>query len=192
MKIKLILLLLLSYCPFAFAQNIDTLKKEAQNMYQATLSMNFDAIIEGTYPRLFELVPKEQMKELLIATFAENEEMKVELISVPANFSFGEIKKIGEQTFCLINHDLKMKLTLVQKVEDDEIELMTTLMKEAMETNDIVFNKENNAFSILKKAAMIAIVDDFTQNEWKFINKDKNNAFVNKLFNEKVIQELGL
>jgi hypothetical protein len=85
-----------------------------------------------------------------------------------------------------------MKLTLVQKVEEDEIELMTTLMKEAMETNDIVFNKENNAFSILKKAAMIAIVDDFTQNEWKFINKDKNNAFVNKLFNEKVIQELGL
>ena len=154
--------------------------------------MNFDAIIEGTYPRLFELVPKEQMKALLIATFTENEEMKVELINVPANFSFGEIKKIGDQTFCMIDHDLKMELTLAQKVENEEIEFMTTMMKEAMETNDIVFNTEKNAFSILKKAVMIAIADSFTQNEWKFINKDKNNAFVNQLFSEKVIQELGL
>lgn len=191
MKIKLILLLLLT-SPYALTQNVDTLKEDAQNMYKATLSMNFDAIIDGTYPRLFDLVSKEQMKALLIATFNENEEMKVELINVPANFSFGEIKKIGEQTFCLIDHDLKMVLTLVQRVEDEEIESMTTMMKEAMETNEIVFNKENNAFSILKKATMIAIADDFTQNKWKFINKDKNNAFVNKLFSEKVIQELGL
>ena len=42
----------------AVAQNQESLEKETNKMYEATLKMDFDKIIEYTYPKIFDLVPK--------------------------------------------------------------------------------------------------------------------------------------
>ena len=118
--------------------------------------------------------------------------MKITIVNVAPNFDYGAIKKIGEQNFCLIDHNLEMDLTLTEKIDGEEVEMMTELMKSAMECESVTFNPQTNTFNIKKRATMIAIADAATKNQWRFINKDKENALVNKLFSDKVVKSLGL
>ncbi len=192
MKLKLTLIVALLFAQVTFAQDLASLKEGAQRIYTATTTLDYDVILESTYPKVFEIVPKAQMKELLISTFNGNEQMKIKLLNVAPNFEYGEIKKIGDQNFCLIDHNLAMELTLTEKIPEDEVELMTDLMKEAMDCDKVSFNKETNTFSINKKATMIGIADAATKNQWKFLNKDKENVLANKLFSDKVVTALGM
>ena len=193
MKLKKIALLLLLISQVTVGQDLNSLKIEAQKVYEATAILDFDKIIDGTYPKVFEIVSKEQMKQILISTFNGNDEMKIKLLNVPPDFKFGEIKKIDTQTFCLIDHNLSMELTLQEKIEDDEeAEMMLEIFKAGMETDKVTFNKETNTFTIKKISTMIAIADKATNNKWKFLNKDKENVLATKLFSKKVLKELGM
>ncbi|WP_291131471.1 hypothetical protein [Flavobacterium sp. UBA7682] len=192
MKLKLTVIVALLFAQITLAQDLASLKEGAQKIYLATATLDYDAILDSTYPKVFEIVSKEQMKEILIETFNGNEQMKIKLLNVAPNFEYGEIKKIGDQNFCLIDHNLEMELTLTEKIEVEEIEMMTDLMKAAMECEKVTFNQETNSFYIKKKATMIGIADAATKNQWKFINKDKENVLVNKLFSNKVVTALGM
>lgn len=192
MKLKLTLFVTLLLAQLTFAQDLNALKEGAQKIYVATTTLDYDTILESTYPKIFDIVPKEQMKEMLAATFSGNEQMKIKLLTLEPDFKFGDIKKIEQQTFCLIEHNLGLELTLTEKIEGEEIQLMIDLMKEAMESDSVSFNKETNTFTINKKSTMIGVSDAETKNQWKFINRDKKNVLVTKLFSEKVIKELGL
>lgn len=176
----------------ATAQDLNALKIGADKIYKATITLDYDNILNYTYPKVFDLVAKEQMKEILKNTFNGNEQMKVKLIDMAPEFSYGDIKKIGDKTFCLVTHNLAMELVMVQTLSEEDGKMMADMMKESMETNDITFNKEKNAFMITKKATMIAIADASTKNEWRFLNKDKDNAIAKYIFDEKTLKELGL
>lgn len=192
MKLKLTLIIALLFAQLSIAQDLASLKVGAQKIYTATTTLDYDSILDSTYPKVFDIVPKAQMKEVLMATFNGNEQMKIKLLNIAPEFQYGEIKKIGDQNFCLIDHNLGMELTLTEKIDEEEVEMMTNLMIEAMESDKVTFNKETNTFTINKKATMIGIADAATKNEWKFLNKDKKNVLVNKLFSEKVIKALGM
>lgn len=192
MKLKKIAFLLLLISQLTVAQDLNSLKVEAQKLFDATKTMDYDKIIDGTYPKVFEMVPKQQMKQILISTFNGNDEMKISLLDIEPDFKFGEIKKIDNQTFCLIDHNFAMELTIKEKIEDDdEAQMMIDIFKEAMETEKVTFNKEKNSFTITKVSTMIAIFDDATKNTWKFLNKDKENALAKNLFSKKVLKALN-
>lgn len=192
MKLKLSILVAFVFVQLTFAQDMASLKEGAQKIYTATTTLDYDSILDNTYPKVFDIVPKDQMKQLLVTTFNGNEKMKIKLLPVAPDFKFGEIKKIGDQNFSLINHNLAMDLTLTEKIEEEEVEMMTELMKGAMDADTVTFNKDTNTFNIVKRATMIGISDAATKNQWKFLNRDKKNILAIKLFSEKVISELGL
>jgi alcohol dehydrogenase YqhD (iron-dependent ADH family) len=83
-----------------------------------------------------------------------------------------------------------MQLTMDEKMED--VEMMISIFKSALETEKVTFDEPTNTFTIHKRSTMIGIYDEFTNNAWKFLNKDKNNVLANKLLSEKVIKTLGL
>ena len=172
------------------SQTIEPLKVEIEKIYQATVVLDYDAILDATYPKVFEIVPKEQMKEVLKSTFNGGEGIKIKLLPTQPEFSFGEIFKIDNQSFCLVDHNLSMQLTMDEKMED--VEMMISIFKSALETEKVTFDEQTNTFTIHKRSTMIGIYDEFTNNSWKFLNKDKNNVLANKLLSEKVIKTLGL
>lgn len=176
----------------SFSQSLDELKSNSQKIYEATTTLNYDQILDYTYPKVFTIFPRNKMREVLESTFKGTEEMRVKLIDVAPNFTYGEIKTIEKQKICQVNHNLSMELTLNESLEDDESEMMIEIFKEAMETEDITFDKEKTTFRINKVATMIAISDEFTKNQWRFLNKDKENKLMKILLNKKVLQEIGL
>jgi hypothetical protein len=173
----------------AVAQDMVTLKVEAKKAYEASSNMNYDAIFETTYPKVFDIIPKEQMKDMF-EQMIKNEQFTIQLVQVEPNLSFGEIKKVGAQTFCLVDHDNVMEMTFNEPVEDAE--MMVDLFKNSMEAKEVTYDKEKNAFKIKLRSTLIAVADELTNNKWKFLNKDKENKLFTMIFDEKIKTELGL
>jgi len=193
MKFKTLLLFLLVTVQQSFSQDLNTLKTNAEEVYKSTLNLDYDKILETTYQKLFEIVPKDEIKQILVTTFSGNNEMKIKLLNVPPNFRFGKIKKIEDHTFCLIDYDLAMQFEIKGKQfnKSEGIELAAN-MKKAMDATDVTFDELSNSFKVLKRTDMIAVWDDSTNNHWQFLNRDKNNQIAKYLFSKKVIAELGL
>lgn len=190
MKNKIFFLIsFLCSCYSIFSQDTANLKSEALKSYKASTSMDYDAIFDTTYPKVFDIIPKETMKEMF-QQMMDNEQFSIQLVEVEPNFTFGEIKVIGNQKFCLIEHDNRMLMTFKTPMEDAEA--MTAIFKKSMDAQKVSFDKDKNEFTIELRATIIGVSDELTKNQWKFLNKDKENQLFNMIFDEKVKTELGL
>jgi hypothetical protein len=171
------------------AQDMASLKTEALKSYKASVNMNFDAIFETTYPKVFDIVSQDQMKEMF-GQMMENEQFSIKLVEVEPNFSFGEIKKIEGKSFCMVNYNNVMTMKFKQPMDDAES--MTDIFKSSMEADKVTYDKATNTFRIEMRSTLIAVADDLTKNKWKFLNKDKENLMFSMLFDEKIVKALGL
>ncbi|CAM3529663.1 hypothetical protein FSS13T_20890 [Flavobacterium saliperosum S13] len=188
-RLFLLLVLIASFASNIHAQDLTSLKTEAQKTYEASANLNFDAIFEHTYPKVFEIVSKEQMKEMFDQMMA-NDQFTIKLIPVAPNFKFGNIKKIENKLFCVVEHDNAMTMKFNTPMEGAE-DLIATF-KASMKADEVTYDKASNTFSIKMRSTMIAIADEQTKNKWKFLNNDKSGQLFNMLFNEKIKTELGL
>lgn len=188
-RLFLILVLIASFASNIHAQDLTSLKTEAQKTYEASANLNFDAIFEHTYPKVFDIVSKEQMKEMFDQMMA-NDQFTIKLIPVAPNFKFGNIKKIENKLFCVVEHDNAMTMKFNTPMEGAE-DLIATF-KASMKADEVTYDKASNTFSIKMRSTMIAIADEQTKNKWKFLNNDKSGQLFNMLFNEKIKTELGL
>ena len=171
------------------AQDMASLKTEALKSYKASVNMNFDAIFETTYPKVFDIIPQEQMKKMF-GQMMENEQFSIKLVEVEPGFSFGEIKKIEGKTFCLIEHNNVMTMQFKEPIEDAES--MTDNFKSSMNAEKVTYDKTTNTFRIEMRSTLIAAADELTKNQWKFLNKDKDNKLFSMIFDEKIVKALDL
>lgn len=190
MKLKTIFLSLLFISTIsAFAQDMESLKKEAKKAYKAGVTMNFEMIFETTYPKVFEIIPKEAMKGMF-KQMMDNEQLSITLVEVEPNFSFGEIKKIGDKTFCVVDHDNVMSLKFKTPIEDAES--MASSFKSSMNAKKVLYDKDSGTFTIELRSTLIAVADESTKNIWKFLNKDKENKLFKMIFDQETKVALGL
>ena len=171
------------------AQDMATLKTEALKSYKAGVNMNFDAIFETTYPKVFDIIPQDQMKKMF-GQMMENEQFSIKLVEVDPGFSFGEIKKIEGKTFCLINHNSVMTMQFKEPIEDADF--MSDTFKTSMEAEKVTYDKTTNTFRIELRSTLIGVADELTKNKWKFLNKDKDNKLFSMIFDEKIVKALAL
>ena len=190
MKIKIVAFaFFLFQTIFVSAQDMNSLKSEALRSYNASIAMNFDEIFDTTYPKVFDIVPQDQMK-VMFGQMMDNEQFSIKLIKVDPKFSFGELKKIEDKTFCLITYNNVMEMTFKTPMENGED--MVDNFKNNMGAEKVTYNKLTNTFKIELKATLIAVADSLTSNKWKFLNKDKDNKLFLMIFNEKIQKQLGL
>lgn len=171
------------------AQDMTSLKTEALKSYKAGVNLNFDAIFDTTYPKVFDIVSQDQMKAMF-GQMMENEQFSIKLVEVDPGFSYGEIKKIEGKTFCLIDHNNVMTMKFNEPMEDAES--MTDIFKSSMNAEKVTYDKATNAFRIEMRSTLIAVADELTKNKWKFLNKDKDNKLFSMIFNEKIVKALAL
>ena len=172
-----------------FAQDMASLKTEALKSYKASVNMNFDAIFETTYPKVFDIVSQDQMKAMF-GQMMENEQFSIKLVAVEPGFSFGEIKKIEGKSFCMVTYNNVMNMKFKEPMENPES--MIDIFKSSMEADKVTYDKVTNSFRIELRSTLIAVADDLTKNQWKFLNKDKENRMFSMLFDEKIVKALGL
>ncbi|MFD2908162.1 hypothetical protein ACFSX9_05375 [Flavobacterium ardleyense] len=190
MKLRIVAFTFFLFQAFALlAQDMNTLKSEALRSYKAGINMNYEDIFDTTYPKVFDIVSKDQMKEMF-GQMMDNEQFSIKLIESDPKFLFGEIKKIEDKLFCVLTYNNVMEMTFKVPMEDPEG--MLDVFKVNMGAEKVTYNKLTSTFKIELRSTLIAVADSLTNNKWKFLNKDNENKMFSMIFNDKIQKQLGL
>jgi len=172
------------------AQDKQSLEEAALQMYNNTVAGNYEAVASGTYPKIFEVLPKEKMMESL-KNMLNGDGYSLKLLKADPKFEYGPIKKVVEGQYCLVKHDLVMKMTFKDPVGEPESKEMIENFKKAMQTNDVTFEAMSNSFIINKRADVVFAADKLTKNQWKYMNR-AGDKLMEKIFGAEVLKQLGI
>ncbi|TCK69246.1 hypothetical protein DFQ05_0766 [Winogradskyella wandonensis] len=190
-KILLLLLAFSSVVANSFAQtNNSELKELSDKMFQYTNDRDFDALLDMTYPKIFELVPKETMKTVFVSMFQGTEEMSVDLPKQNPEYVLSDIYKTENDStdFAFLSYDMFMSMTFKKQEFDDEgKDMMIKMMKlQGMEASF-----ENNSKVNVKapNRLVIFIKNEDTKDEWKMLNYDPNSPIFADLLPVDVLEK---
>jgi alpha-N-acetylglucosamine transferase len=177
----------------SFCQDLQSLEIETNKMFKATSKMNFDEILDFSYPKLYDILSREQMKEMLEMTFT-NEQFDISFLPIDPEFDYTPIKKIEKKSLSVIKYNLGMAMRFNEPVDDETANIMIeSLQAQGESYADVKYDKEKNTFYIKGKSTMIAIADEVTENKWKFITYDKNKRQIAEmLLSDSILNKLGL
>ena len=192
MKTKIILLLLLCSLT-SFSQTIEKLKVATKKIYDANYTMDFDTIVNLTYPKIVEtLGGKNTMLNKLDSNY-QNDEFRMRLELVTPVFQYSEIKKIEGKTFCVITYRNPIRYFFENKLDNDTAVKKVNWLKENNSTKEVFFEPKRNSINVKRISKLVAIADETTSKEWKFFNFDdpSQREIFKTLFSENTKKELG-
>ena len=192
MKSKLILLFLFLSIS-TFSQSTESLKVATKKFYEANYLMDFETIVSLSYSKMAETIGKDVMFEKL-EKYYENDEYRLreQLETLP--FQYNAIKKIEGKSFCKITFRNPMRYFFETKLTAETASAKTIWLKQINKTKDVTFEPKRNSFNIRRQSTYIAVMDETTNNEWKFFNLDDTNQLPSfqTLFSIAIKKELGL
>jgi len=172
------------------AQDKKSLEARANLLHDYTVTEQYEKLLDITYPKLFDLLPREKMVEVL-KRMAKGDGFSIKIANTPPNFKFGEIKKIDGGSYSVVTYDLIMKMTFEQKMTAEEADMMVKSFKSNLKTDEVLFDAQGNVFTIKKRSQAVAVADKLTHNLWMFIN-NSDGPIKEKLLSDKVIKELNI
>ena len=165
------------------AQNFTEEIKNDFNEYSRLIAdKNIDKALDYTNPKLFEIVPKEQMKSLLEAVYnMPNIEYKTGQTSF---MNFDELKKIDGINYVkfFIKSPIEMKFNDIELTIDKRTQMINNFEAKVGKGN-VVFDEVSGFFKINAEKVIIASSDEKLV-DWKFLTIDNPRM---KMMLEKVI-----
>jgi hypothetical protein len=156
-------------------------------MLLVTGDMNLEKILDYTYPKLFTIVTREQMKEALKSSF-ETEDFSATLDSVKL-VSILPVFKTKDGQYAKIKHTMLMRMKFKEEMDSADGNIMIPLMEEGFGKGNVRFDKITNTVIAFINSEMVAIKDEFSP-VWSFVNYDTENTMVTLLFSKEVIEKL--
>lgn len=170
-KSLLFLFVLLSFMTFAQTKtNPDdaAIKKSLTYFANSIKTKKIDQAVNCIYPKLFTVIPKEQMNQILNMTY-NNPMIKLEM----NNLRFGNIEKpelINGEYFSIANYFFQLKLDVSAMNEDMKKKISDALMKKYGKNNVKYLANEG---SYLINANMKACAVSKDKKAWKFVILEK-------------------
>jgi hypothetical protein len=191
MKTRLLLSLFLVNLN-CFSQST-ALKAATVAIYNANYTMDFDAIAELTYPKIYEAQGKPAFVAKLDNDYL-NDEFRMRIQMESSVFTYSDIKKIAGKTFCVVTYKNPARVFLEKKVEASEAAGKAAALKERYRANEVLFEPKRNSFNVKRISKLVVIFDETTNGQWRFINFDDvdQRAAFDTLFGADVKKELGL
>lgn len=174
---KFITLIILLLSLNVIAQNTKKeLNEIATKMFVDMNNRDFDAIIDMTYPKVFELASKDQMKALFKSFFEGNSEFSVEIPHIEPKFKVSEVfnKESDSISYAFISYDLRMKMTFKnQEFEEEQQKMMISMM--SAKGMDVKFITKNTLDMNMLDRITVLIKDNYTNNKWAMLNYDPDS-----------------
>jgi hypothetical protein len=191
---KKIILITTCFCCslLAFAQKDPELKKRLNSFIQATQAMDFNKILDYTYPKLFTFVPREQMLDALEKSL-HNDQLSISFDSIKIDSLFPVFTMAGGN-YAKINSSMTMtmKLNFPKDEPDSSKTAANTQLVAAMQgqfgADKVVFN--NGSIIIRVNTPMVAVKDQYAK-EWSFSNLKDNDPINDKLFSKELLNKFA-
>lgn len=186
-------ILFLFFSIVTFSQSIESLKMASKKYYEANYLMDFETIVSLSHPEMVKTIGKDLLLEKL-DKYYENEEYRLreQLESLP--LQYGTVKKIEGKSFCIITFRNPLRYFFETKLTTETAAEKANWLKQINNSKDVTFEPKRNSFNVRRTSTYLAVIDETTNNEWKFFNLDDANQLVSfqSIFGESVKKALGL
>ncbi|MCO6468898.1 MAG: hypothetical protein J5I54_08650 [Bacteroidales bacterium] len=159
---------------------------DISNYLDAFNKGDWDGVINMIYPKLFDLITKEQMKQ----TFNQMEEMGMEMKT-----DFNKIEKISEvinyknSKFCRVYYNGGLTIKISGVMLENKDQLGQSLIA-AYGLENVKYDGTNNKFDINANKSMIA-VSNIDSDEWTYIEYyDQQEEMLKQLIPDKVLEQI--
>lgn len=193
LKILLICLFILGNSGKILSQESKS-NKEVEGMVQSMFdNMNnkdFDALVDMTHPKVFDIVPKDQMKTLFKNMFEGNEEFLIEIPKGTPDYTISEVFEGIENNleYAYVSYDTKMSMTFKNQEFDDESKEMMIPLMEA-QGMEVEFISNNTMKVLIKNTVTIILKEDSTDNKWVMINYDPDSPLSYSILSSDVLEK---
>ena len=193
MKTKTLLFLLLLSTSFSFSQTLKELKEVTKKIYDANYNMDFDAITQLSYPKMVETIGKDKFLEKLDTDY-QNQEFRMRLELLAPLFQYDMVQKIGGKSYSIVTYKNPTRYFFEAKLNETTSAQKVASLKENNTTQDVTFEPKRNSINVKRTSKFIAIADETTGNQWKFINWDdlKQRELFETIFGSELKKQLGL
>jgi hypothetical protein len=163
--------LLMLYAGATMAQDAQVIKKDFETIVAYTHQKNMDKVIDMTYPQLFKVMPKAQMKAMANGAL-DGMGIKTIFEEIPLMLKLSSVKKLANATICLGRYNQSMIL------EFKNAALIDMIAKAKM--GDTKIEKLGaNKVRMRGTQYLLAIKDSSTNNTWKYLRYDDEDAATN-------------
>jgi hypothetical protein len=187
-------------CLFAsvtiLAQKDTALERRLAEFMQANEKLELNKVLDYTYAKLYSIVPREQMLEVLQNTF-ENEQMSIKLDSLRID-SIYPVFKLETGSYAKVIYSFNMFMN-IKYPEGDSLSV-----EEKKEKNDFMVSAlggqygENNVsidpvtgfLKIQITSPMVAVKDQHAK-QWSFVNLKEKDPLMDRLFNKEILKRLA-
>lgn len=186
-----LLLLLLSVLS-GNAQTDTSLMARLQRFLEFTEKQEVDAALDLTYPRLFTIVSRAEMKkELLNAQEVDDVKIRMDSLRIDTVYPVFQHEK-GNYTKVAYSLNIYLQMLGENATEDEsEIAQMKEIYESAYGEGNVFYNAEKKEFKLRSHSAMIGIRDDVSP-EWTFLNFEIDSPLTGILFGDKLLEKLVL
>lgn len=181
---KILLCFLTLIAGAAFAQDTKTIKTDFESIVTYTHQQNMDKVIDMTYPELFKLMPKEQMKATAKGML-NGMGVKTIFEDVPLMLKLSPVKQLTNAAVCMGSYEQSM----VMEFKDPA---MVNMMVKASSAGSKVEKLAPNKIRMKGTQYLLAIKDSHTNNTWKYLRYDDQDAAANgKILSKEIFAAAG-
>ena len=170
--------------------NSDNLKEhftaDISNYLEAFNHRNWDGVVDMVYPKMFDLIPKDQMKQ----SFNQLEEMGMDMKT-----EFKEITKISEviihenSKFCRVYYHSGITIIISGLMLENKEQLIENFIT-AYGSDNVNYYENENRFFINAIKSMIAVLNE-DSDDWKYIEyNDQQKVFLGQFIPSKVLEQI--
>lgn len=189
---KTALLLLFCFSSFCLqAQEKAEIIPLAEEML-ASVQKDYNSILDYTYPKVFDLVTREQMTALFDQMF-NNDAFSINIMPAKnAALEISEVKEIKGCKYALLSYNSEMQLQFKTEIEISPNDMKNALLM-SFPNAKIDYDEANNTYNISLEQKNLVISDEYTQGNWRFLNANKNDKELLKLLiDEQILNAFDL
>lgn len=146
------------------------------NAYQRVNSrLDYDSILGFMPPKLFTVVPKNMMKQVLKSTF-EDKEFKMELGGMVYD-SVLPVVKIGNQICTMVGYDVEASITFTGEQDSSFLEIMIGVFTTQYGAENVSVDSQNTSkFNIKMPDKWMFALNEPEWDSWKFLEDKRSDG----------------
>ena len=178
--------------PMAWAQTNDELRRNFHKMLVAMDKLDFETMVDFTYPQLVTLAGRESLLKEIRQPF-EDPAIKLSFLADEGQPRFSEIQDIDNRKFCVIQRQTSIRIAFTESLPAEASASILQNMQRSAPMRKVTFKKSENSFYSVGPEVTIAIADELTKKQWRFLTYEPSQRpLMKQFFGEKALQQLKL
>ena len=181
------LVIILNSHMFLAAQPGSSLPARVDSILQITGRLDYEKIMDYTYPRLFTIVSRAEMISAVRQSF-ETEEYSAGIDSLKL-LKIHPVFTVSNASYAKVTHSMVMRMKFKEGIDSSSAPDIIALLEPEFGKGNVRFENSSGSFVIKMLSDLIAIKDEYAK-EWSFVNFEKDSPLIGLLFSKEVIEKL--